>query len=262
MTPSVPEPLASPPRRVLLVGAGIDVLRPEVLAAGFEPVCREEDADFVLVYGGDGSLLGAEREFPRIPKVVLRRNHEFHKCPRHQDAVVLARLARGEAAATRLPRLVAEVGERRLYAINDVVFHNTRVVSGVRYRVRIDGAYYGGDEIVGDGLVVATPFGSSAYYRSITTSVFRVGIGLAFNNSTEPVTHLVLAEDSLVEVEVIRGPAVLVADNTTEEIPLDRGATFRIRLSRERAILWELDTLMCMDCRTREGGRPAGFRHV
>ena len=51
-------------------------------------------------------------------------------------------------------------------------------------------------------------------YQSITHSIFRVGIGLAFSNSTEEVSHLVLSESSVIEIEVVRGPGILIADNS------------------------------------------------
>ncbi|MCC5876140.1 MAG: hypothetical protein JJU11_07990 [Candidatus Sumerlaeia bacterium] len=247
--------------RVLLEGRDAGVLAPSITEAGLEIVTGEERADCVVVHGGDGSLLGADRAFPNLPKFPVRRSSEVEKCPRHHDREVFRNLAEGRVTETRLPRLRGEAKGRVLHGINDIVFHNKRVTAGVRYRVLIDGDEYA-HEIVGDGLVAATPFGSSAYYRSITNSVFRVGIGLAFNNSTEVVNHLVLCDRSVVEVEVLRGPAVLAADNILDPVELSRGDRFSIRSSRELAVIWGLDNLLCHECRMKESGLPAGFRHV
>lgn len=254
-------PPAGRARNVLVVGKEARNLTPHVEKVGFRVVKEAKDAEFVICYGGDGSLLGADRDFPHLPKAAMRGNGEHIKCERHGDDVVLERIAEGRHTVTRLPRLVAEVAGHKLYGINDIVLHNARFTSAVRYRVKIDGQYYS-DEIVGDGLVVATPFGSSAYYRSITNSVFRVGVGLAFNNSTESVNHLVLAPGSLIEVEVTRGPAQVLADNSTEHISVEQGDTIMMRLSSQQAEIWELETLLCKNCRFKGTGKPAGSRHV
>lgn len=256
---------ADPPggrtRRALLVGEGADSLRPTLEKAPIEVVSKSADADFIVVYGGDGSLLGADRTFPSLPKTPIRRNTDYEKCPEHEDLTVFRRIARGEERVTLLPRVCAEHKGRIISGINDIVFHNSRATSGVRYRIWIDGGIYA-EEVIGDGLVAATPFGSSAYYRSITNSVFRVGLGIAFNNSTEAVNHLVLSEDSVVEVEVLRGPAILVADNMIDPLEVRRGERFTVRYSPRKATIWELENLLCKKCRMSETGLPAGFRHV
>ena len=38
--------------------------------AGFELV--EEDPDFVVCYGGDGTVLFSERKFPGVPKLIIK----------------------------------------------------------------------------------------------------------------------------------------------------------------------------------------------
>lgn len=248
-------------RYVLLEGRDAEVLLPAIASAGLEVVDDVGRADCVVIHGGDGSLLGGDREHPDLPKFPVRRSGEVDKCPLHQDTRVFENLAAGLARETELPRLRGEAKGRVIHGINDIVFHNKRVTAGVRYRVFIDGEEYA-HEIVGDGLVAATPFGSSAYYRSITNSVFRVGMGLAFNNSTEVVNHLVLCDRSVVEVEVLRGPALLVADNMLDPVELARGDRFSIRSSRETSVIWGLDNLLCHECKMKESGLPAGFRHV
>jgi len=118
----------------------------------------------------------------------------------------------------------------------------------VRYSVWIDDDLYA-DEVVGDGMVVSTVHGSTAYYRSITHSVFRVGIGLAFSNSTEVTNHLVIPEHSIIRVEITRGPALLVADNSPDFIELNEGSKIIISKSSGTATLLGLDNFMCQECR-------------
>ncbi len=244
-----------------MVGSRPEEIIPVLQGMGIEVVAPESAPNFVVCYGGDGSLLGADRDYPTTPKVPIRRNNDYEKCPHHRNEAVFERILKDSQSVVRLPRLTAITRGEKLHCINDVVFHNARPTSAVRYRVRIDGQPYS-DEIVGDGLVAATPFGSSAYYRSITHSVFRVGLGVAFNNSTESVNHLVLDSSSVIVVKVTRGPAVVLADNSPREIPMHEGDELVIRYSSQNAEIWELGTLTCRECRMRDSGRPAGIRHV
>lgn len=247
--------------RVLLTGNDTGRLVDDLQALGLEVADSEQAADFVISYGGDGSFLGADRRYPDLPKLTIRRDADYEKCGEHGTRDVLRRILHGQQDITRLPRVTAIVGSRQIWGINDIVFHNALVPSAVRYRVRINGEPYS-EEIVGDGLIVATPFGSSAYYRSITNSVFRVGMGLAFNNSTESITHLVLHPSAVIHVELTRGPGVVFADNMPDPLSVEGGDHIEFRLSSHEAEIYEISTLLCRRCREKATGKAAGFRHV
>ena len=204
--------------------------------------------DLVISYGGGGALLGAERDFPGVPKFPLRDSRSNPKCPEHSEEELLARLFAGDLKRVELLKIEAVVpGKGTLVALNDIVLNKRIISSAVRYRVWLDDELYA-NQIVGDGLVAASPFGSTGYYRSITRSMFRRGIGLAFNNSTEPTDHLVISEDSRLRVEVIRGPAVLLGDNAPRRIRLRRGDRVEIQRHRQCAVILGLETFRCREC--------------
>ncbi len=168
--------------RVALRGRNLADIRR--FMAGFPVEIVECEPELVVCYGGDGTLLGAEREFPGVPKLPLRDGRGNPQCPRHTEKKLLADFFSG-----RLPRLevikLEALTDRggNLHALNDIVISKEIISSAVRYRLWLDGRSYG-HQIVGDGLVIATPFGSTGYYRSITHGFFRLGVGLAFNNTT------------------------------------------------------------------------------
>ena len=85
--------------------------------------------------------------------------------------------------------------------------------------------------------------------RSITQSIFRVGIGLAFSNSTEEINHLVLDEKSHIAIRVFRGPALLMADNSPEMIEVPEHGEVKIQLAEEKAVVYGLKGFMCPECR-------------
>ncbi|MDX1971373.1 MAG: hypothetical protein SFY68_02470 [Candidatus Sumerlaeia bacterium] len=234
------------PHKAYLLGEHSQHIAPLVQSLGIT-LCQpdEREVDFCICYGGDGTLLGAERVYPSVPKVPIRKRPNFQEAePEFRS--ILERVVSGKASKTFLPKLEARMSGKKLVAMNDVVLHNSRVVSAVRYRVEINGmAPFA--EVVGDGLVIATPFGSSAYYRAITNSIIHVGLGLAFNNSTEPVNHIVLSQDSHIRIQINRGPAVFAADNNPELWNLTDGAVIECSLCSEKAEIWEIANLLCME---------------
>lgn len=226
--------------KIALVGTELGLIESVLPRYGLERVAENPEA--VVSYGGDGVLLGAERDFPGVPKLGLRHSSHHREGLDTQTERFLERLGKGELSETRVLKIEAVFGARTLPALNDVILRNENITSAVRFTVSINGRSQGG-EIVGDGLVVATPFGSSAYYRSITHSLFQVGVGLAFNNSTEPVDHMVLREDSQIEVTIQRGPAVVAVDNNPDRISLRAGETFLVRKTAEPARILGIETL-------------------
>ncbi|GJM43886.1 MAG: hypothetical protein DHS20C21_07280 [Gemmatimonadota bacterium] len=227
-------------KRVLVLGEDLD----DVLGLIRETdlILVQDAPDVVLTYGGDGLLLGSERRWPGVPKLPLRHSRHGKKCQGHEVRDALRRLVGGDLVVTRHDKVEAEARGRTVIGLNDVLVHNSSPTSSVRYRVWINDVEFGDEdnEIVGDGVVVATPFGSTAYYRSITRSTFGSGLGLAFNNSTEAVDHLVLPADAVIRVQITRGPALLAADNDAAIIPLGNGDEATIRMAATQAVLLNL----------------------
>lgn len=204
------------------------------------------EPELIITYGGDGALLGAERKYPYIPKFPLRADA---LCPEHSIESQLKDFFTDQLKADELIKLSGTVNGQTLLGINDIFIHNQDPVSAVRYRIWIDDKLYA-KEIVGDGVGISTVHGSTAYYRSITHSVFRIGIGLAFCNSTEVVNHLVLPEDAVIRVRIIRGPAIMVADNSPKKIELNEADEIVMRKDHSTAQICGLSNFMCPHCRS------------
>ena len=210
--------------------------------------CLSGTPDAVITYGGDGALLGAEREFPGILKLPMRDVETAPTCPAHASEKVLADFVSGKLKVTSLPKLAAEAPDGTLTGINDLVLHTADYTTALRYRVWIDDELYA-QEVVGDGVCFAGVHGSTAYYRSITKGTFRTGVGLAFSNSTEAVDHLVLPENSRVTVKILRGTGVIMADNDPRKLTLQVGEKVTFRQNGEFASICGLEGFMCQECR-------------
>ncbi len=203
-----------------------------VKKVGFELV--DANPQFVISFGGDGTLMKAEYSFPDIPKIILRDSHICKKCSALSNEEILQRAKKKHYKVEKLLKLEVCAGDKILTGMNDIVVHNKDPRHAIRYHISINNKDTG-KEIIGDGIIVATPFGSTGYYRSITDSFFEVGIGLAFNNSTEQSDHVILKEDSAIKMSIVRGPAIVYADNQEESIELNDGSSVLIKKSKTYA---------------------------
>jgi len=223
--------------RAIIFGTGKDEIEKTVREAGFQIVAK--NSDFVISYGGDGTLMRAEHAFPGAPKIVLKGSAICKKCAPLPNEEILRRVADGKYEVEEMMKIevLPIVGGERgnaLLAINDAIIHNKNPRHAIRYYLLVDEKTMGG-EIIGDGVVISSPFGSTAYYRSITDSFFETGIGVAFNNSTEQSDHIVLKEDRVICVRIVRGPALVYADNQEDFVELKEGDEVIVKKSDKTA---------------------------
>jgi NAD+ kinase len=233
--------------KIILTGKHLDDISHYFDNDVFEIV--ETNPELIIAHGGDGTLLGTERAYPGILKFPIRDKRTAPLCPKHSYDQQIALFNEKKLHITKLPKLVGETNKFSVKGINDIFIHNLNRASAVRYQVLIDDELYA-NEVVGDGVGVSTIHGSTAYYRSITHSIFRTGIGLAFSNSTEVTNHLVLPESSRITIKIVRGPAIVIADNDNQEkYLLDVNDQITIHQTTEQAFILGLDVFMCQACR-------------
>ncbi len=123
-----------------------------------------------------------------------------------------------------------------------------RINSAVRFKLWIDDKpYLGGTEILGDGFLICTPFGSTAYYSHLTRGEFSQGIGLAFKATSAHTNHLVLPDEVRVRMLITRGPAVLAFDSSEEYTPLEDGDELTVHKHPESAHILTCDPVTRLD---------------
>ncbi|MCC6142558.1 MAG: NAD(+)/NADH kinase [Candidatus Hydrogenedentes bacterium] len=201
--------------------------------------------DVIICYGGDGTLLGAELEYPGVPKVPIRNSHRGHRCIAHPPSEVISRLAAGTLVPHEYLKLEAKIfrkgtehEEVALAALNEFNVHMGRINSAVRFKLWIDELpYEDGVEILGDGFVISTPFGSTAYFNQITRGIFTKGIGIAFKYTGEHINHMVLGEQTRLRMAITRGPATLAHDSSPHFFPIEKGDTLTVRKHPKSAII-------------------------
>ena len=128
-------------------------------------------ADLVIAIGGDGTLLHAARNVAarNVPLVGINRGRLgflTDVTPEHLREALNAILA-GKYLAERRLTLAAQLGKRAKsssFALNDVVLQKGDTGRLLDFTTEVDNVYVNTHR--GDGLIVATPTGSTAYALS------------------------------------------------------------------------------------------------
>jgi NAD+ kinase len=206
----------------------------------------ERRPEFVISCGGDGTLLRAERQYPGLPKLPVKSSRLGRKYTDHSLSEALSALGADRHRIERFLKLEAVVRHHgrsvRHLALNDVIIRNQNLAKAIRFTVSVGGRDLCG-ELIGDGIVIATPFGSTAYYHSITRKTFQRGIGIALNNTANEVQPMVVGDSAVVKIRVIRGPAAVAADNYPLRSRLDDGDSVIVRRAARKAIILKINRL-------------------
>lgn len=144
------------------------------LASGASLTEIGEQADLVIVIAGDGNMLGIARQLAKyqVPLIGINRGNlgfltdiapqsafeQLHSC-----------LERGEFIIEERFLLDAKIEQNgkiveRNNALNEVVIHSSQIARTIDFEVSIDGKFAFSQR--SDGLIIATPTGSTAYSLS------------------------------------------------------------------------------------------------
>lgn len=203
----------------------------EVIAKKYFKISKQpQKPDFVIACGGEGTLLWSELIYPGVPKLFfIFRREKITTAGKRVISAVLAKLNQKKIKIVQLPKLEAIVnGKKRIVGMNEINIHYTPPIA-LRLRVSARNKKI---DTIGDGLVVATPYGSEAYFKSITRRNFATGIGVAFNNPTKPTKPLFVPETEKIKVVVLRRVGVVVADCDPHLIKIKEGDKIIIRKVR------------------------------
>jgi NAD+ kinase len=155
------------------VSVHVDEATADALGVEGVPICRLADCDLVVSIGGDGTFLYAASGADGTPILGVNLGEVgFLNAVSPADAVeavtdTVAEFRAGDVRVREVPRIVA-VGDgwESQPAINEVavVGDHRGHGGGLDVEVRVDGSLYSGGHV--DGVLVATPTGSTAYNLS------------------------------------------------------------------------------------------------
>ena len=226
---------------------GVDLAFPpeELQKHGLEAQSGEIDgADLAVVLGGDGTMLRALQRFlgTGIPTIGVNfgRVGFLTSIQRHDLDGAIKRVFAGDYNVFELPTLELHIGEGRWSAINDVVATSAMLGRMVELEWAIGGEDLGTQPC--DGLIFATPSGSTAYNLSNGGPVLVWGIDAA-------VVSFVAAHSLSARPIVVPSGLDLIVWNRTLDVPvqvladghavaqLAPGARARARLDGPKSLL-------------------------
>lgn len=215
----------------------------ESLAKDLRLEIVKSDPDVIISFGGDGTLLSAERNYPNILKLPVRNSDFCKKCLNHTDKLILKKLLAGKLKFKEYKKLETTILYKKFYALNDFVVRNSDPTHTIRFKTSISDQL-----LIGDGIVVSTPFGSTGYFQSITHRSFNKGFGVVFNNTTRKVDPLYLSDKDSITFELIRGKATLSYDNSPDVFTVDEGSKLEFKISSQVAKIYTDTSLRCPSC--------------
>ena len=202
------------------------------------------EADFVITIGGDGTLLKAGLDCVHYGKPVLGvnlgRTGFLATCEINEMEAKLAAVARGDFSLdSRMLLYVRVIGDNQWmgHALNDVV------VTKGRLQQAIDFSIYCDDILVqhyrGDGVIVATPTGSTAYSLAaggpILDSKTKGFVVTPICPHSLANSAMVFAQERKINICVgqVADDEVFLSCDGVSGYPLRAGATAEVRLSNE-----------------------------
>ena len=217
---------------------------PERLIAGLP------GTDVLVVLGGDGTLLraahavaSAEADVP-ILGVNLGKVGFLSKAEAHELERVLSRVQEGDYELEDRMVLEARVlpggregGDRSYVALNDAAIVRAREARVVRLEVSIDGSHLA--TYVADGVIVATPTGSTGYSFSaggpILDPTSRNLVVTSVAAYLSAVRSVVVGPRHTVRVQVLAAFDVLVSIDGHHDVLLNVGDVVEVR-ARQRPL--------------------------
>ena len=236
------DPRVAEPMQVLarhLTKAGIRVLAAESMTIDLQATRMDEselcdNADLVIAIGGDGTMLYASRLARESGTAILGINRGrlgflADVTPDEMIASIDQVLDGNYSRDSRLlleARLISQSGaQSSAFALNDVVLKRRETGRMVDFLTRIDGNYVNTHS--GDGLIVATPTGSTAYSLSCGGPIISPQLDAVVVVPVCPHTltdrPLVIPADQAIEV------TLLERDETKASITVDGHAVGEIR---------------------------------
>ena len=199
--------------------------------------------ELIIVFGGDGTLLGAARKFINSDIPILGINMGtvgfLTDVNIENFESVIGDIFEGDYVLEERSLVEAKFADQEVFGLNEVLIHSGSYAQLMRYRLLIDGkTVY---EQRSDGLIVATPTGSTAYALSAGGSIIHPELNIwniipmmSQSLSSRP---LIVSNKKSMEIQLIEGPLdhAMICVDGQKDIPIKYNNS--ISISRKNSSL-------------------------
>jgi NAD+ kinase len=229
----------------LLAARGIKVsldedLAPEASAFSGCTVGIDDSCDVLIAIGGDGTILKLARRYVDrdIPIVGVKGGRLGFLTEATAEGVV-AMLQSGRFSVQNRMRIMGSVqagtrAGKSFTALNDVVIHSTGYSRMLTLRVEVGGNLL--RELSADGVIIATPTGSTAYSLSAGGPVVEPTLDAIMltplNPHTMSIRPMVLDATEVVQVQVVAAPSGLMITVDGQE-GIEMSLSERVEIRRD-----------------------------
>jgi NAD+ kinase len=254
----------SNPESARAAGELADFIRSLGMGAVFEDVYSRSDA--VIVLGGDGSVLRAAPEAAAagVPLMGVNMGNLgfLTDVGRIGAEEAILRLKSGDFRVEKRAMLSASVMGADYQALNDVCAVNTRVTGLVELELLVNDERI--DTFRADGVIVATPTGSTAYNFSAGGPILKPDARMMVITPICPHTFyarpFVVPADDVVVIVPRRAPfGVTIAVDGWNTVELGEGRCARITRSTRETMIIKTNKLGFYDVLRQK--MAGGFRH-
>ena len=226
--------------KIAIVGHARKIVERQLSNFGLK--LNKKNPDIVISFGGDGTSLYGERTYPGIPRIMIKHSKFCNRCEEHDFSKVLSALKEGRfkiKEEIKVEGTVDKNPKKKLIGLNEIGIHHKIPTKSIRFRVKINGRIIA-EEAIGDGLIVATPYGRTAYFYSVSRKKFSRGLGIAFNNTKKRRKSIIVKDYSVIEVEILRGQGLMPADENKRMIPVKKEDAITIKRAKGKARIIEM----------------------
>ncbi|MBI2743169.1 MAG: NAD(+)/NADH kinase [Chlamydiales bacterium] len=225
------------------IGATVVAEDEEAAHIGAKPISSvsEKEIKFLISMGGDGTILKLIHKYAHLDAAILGINlgHLGFLADVPIDDIYPSLQDLMNGAYTIEERVMIQ-GEslhgERCTAVNDIVVHRARNPSLVEIAIHVDGLYL--NTFVADGIIIATPSGSTAYSLAAGGPIISPTLEALVITPISPHTisnrPIVLTSHNEIQIQYLSDyePLEIRADGLTPQI-LQTGEVFRISRTKK-----------------------------
>ena len=221
-----------------------------------------EKVDLIIVFGGDGTLLNSARQYLdfQIPILGVNMGNVGFLTDLSVDnfETTITDILSGNYKIVERNLVSAQFDGNHLYRLNEVVIHSGAYAQLMRYRLSVNNKVV--YEQRSDGLIVATPTGSTAYSLSAGGPIIHPSLDvwtilpmLPQSLSSRP---FIISSDENVEMELFEGPndSAKICVDGQDDIDVSYGVKISIsKMKKTLQLVHPVDNDFFEACREKLG---------